>query len=157
MKILRALNNKAAWLACGALISIMLIICINVFLRSTLNISILGTIELVGILSAIMISLGLAYTQIHGGHVAIAVVVPRLPRRARTVIHCINWLLSLVFFLIVTWRAVVHSKNLWFDGEETEILDFPLYLVAGIITIGFALLCLTLFADFMKALREVRK
>lgn len=157
MKGIRFSATLVAWISAGALILMTLLICIHVLLRSTLNMPILGIVEDVEVLSAIMISLSLAYSQMHKAQVTIGLLVEKLSSQGKSVIHGITLFLSLIFFIIVTWQMVVHSHRLWTDRLITDVMRYPLFLIVGIVAFGFALFSLVLLSDFIIGIKEVRK
>ena len=80
-RIDRLIKNAAkvfAEIAGWLLFVCMLIVTLNVILRKVFNSPLLGTYEWVGILSALVISLGLAYCAVVGGHIAIDFIVNKM-------------------------------------------------------------------------------
>jgi len=68
-------------LACAAVIAMMLLSTADVVLR-LFGKPIPGTYELVGFLGTVVVSFALAFTSIEKGHIAVEILVEKLPQRA---------------------------------------------------------------------------
>ncbi len=139
-----------------AVILMMLLTCSDVALRFGGH-PIPGTYELVGFLGAIVISFALAYTSIERSHIAVEILVQRLPRRFQIALEGIVSLISLIFFGIITWQTHIYAQDLRQSGEVSLTLGMPIHPIVSGMAIGFAFLCLTLLFDVLKSFRRVRK
>ena len=92
-KIIRWLSQWFDRVARGALVIMMLVVVSNVLLRAVWQ-SIPGTFEYVGYLGAVAIGFALAFCAVQGRHVAITVVVDRLPQRTQAIIGSIIGIMS---------------------------------------------------------------
>jgi len=70
-------------LAGAAVIIMMLLTCADILLR-LLRHPIPGTYEMVGFLGTVIISFSLAYTSIEKGHIAVEILVEKLPGACRS-------------------------------------------------------------------------
>ncbi|MDX9821884.1 MAG: TRAP transporter small permease [Syntrophales bacterium] len=140
-------------LACAALVAMMLLTFADVVLR-LLRFPIPGTYELVGFLGAVGVSFALAYTSVERGHIAVDLIVRKLPKRMQLLIDGIGSIVSGCLFGLVTWQSFLYGLDLKKSGEVSLTLAMPLYPVLYGIAIGCALLCIVLLADGFQSLRR---
>jgi len=155
-KIGRAFNG----IGVGVLMLMMFFVAVDVFLRYVLNSPILGAYEAVELMMAVVFSFGIAYTQIHKGHVAVSVVVSKLGERTQSIIDSVVYLISFAIFALLTWRAFLKARVSWLSGETTYggIGPFGHVPVSPFVyLVGFActVFCLVLLMDFLNSLTKV--
>ncbi len=138
------------YLACMAVVIMMLLTCADVILRLFSH-PILGTYELVGFLGAVVISFALAYTSLEKGHIAVELLVDRLPKRLQAFINAVNGLISVVLFSLITWQSFVYAGDLRGSGEVSLTLQIPTYPFVYGISVGCGLLCLVLLTDAIRS------
>ncbi len=141
-------------IAMGVLFIMMLLTASDVMFRYIFNRPIAGSIELTEFMMAIMVSFGIAYCAVLGGHVSVDVVVSLLPKKVRTIIGIITTLLSLGLFLLITWQNVLYIKEIFDSGLESPVLLLPAYPYIAAVAIGFGALCLVLLMNFFQLLSE---
>lgn len=140
-------------LACIAVIVMMLLSVADVILR-LLGKPIPGTYELVGFLGTIVVSFALAFTSMEKGHIAVEILVEKLPQRAQLAIEAFCNLIGALLFGVIAWQAVLYALDIKKSGEVSLTLQMPAYPFILGIAIGCALLCLLLIADFIKSLQR---
>jgi TRAP-type C4-dicarboxylate transport system permease small subunit len=144
-------------IAMSVLVIMMLLTALDVIFRYIFNRPIAGSIELTEFMMAIMVSFGIAYCAVMGGHVSVDIVVSLLPKKTRTIIDTITTLLSLGLFLLVTWQNVLYIKETFDSGLESPVLRLPVYPFIGTVAIGFGALCLVLLMNFFQLLSKAVK
>ena len=80
------LSTKLNWVSAAAVIFIMLLTCADVVMR-LFGRPIPGTYELVGYFGSVIISFGMARTSIERGHIAVNLLVDRLPPRVQILLR----------------------------------------------------------------------
>jgi TRAP-type C4-dicarboxylate transport system permease small subunit len=140
------------WIAAAAIVLMMLVTTGDVVLRF-FRFSIPGAYETIGFLGALAISFSLPYTAAEKGHIAVDFLVPRLPRRARIVIHSINSLVSLALFAIIAWQSLVYGSVLKANNSVSATLEMPIYPFVYGVAAGCILLCPVLVMDLLLRLR----
>lgn len=124
------------------LASVMLLVVANILLRSLFKRPILGTYELVGYCTAAAIGLSLAFCAAQGGHIAVGILVDRLPARMRTLIElCLN-LPILGFLGLAAYQLFCHGKRVIASGEVSPTTELPFYPFIFLVAIGFLALTL---------------
>lgn len=140
-------------LACAAVIAMMLLSTADVVLR-LFGKPIPGTYELVGFLGTAVVSFALAFTSIEKGHIAVEILVEKLPQRAQLAIEAFCNLIGALLFGVIAYQAILYALDFRKSGEVSATLQMPAYPFIFGIAIGCALLCLLLIADFIKSLQR---
>jgi len=143
-------------LAGAAVIAMMLVTCADVVLRLFRR-PVPGAYEIIGFLCAVVASFSLAYTSLEKGHIAVEILVERLPRPAQVVIEAVVSLLGSALFALLAWQSAVYAADLKFSGEVSVTLALPIYPVVYGLGAGSALLCLVLLAEGAQAARKAVK
>ena len=150
-KISTLLNQALLWLAGLFLIAMITITGANIVLR-LFWLPLRGTFELMGYFGAVVTAFALGYTQIQRGHIAVDIVVLRFSKKTQKILHAVNHLVCMVFFVIVTWQVHNYATTLWETGEVTETLQIVYYPFTYAVALGCLVLALTFFVDFLKAI-----
>ena len=133
-------------LAGAAVVAMMLLTCADVLLR-LLRHPIPGTYELVGFLGTVIVSFSLALTSLSKGHIAVEILVEKLPRRVQVGIEAGTSLIGAALFAIITWQSLVYAADIRQSGEVSVTLTMPIYPFIYGIAAGSALLVLVLLHD----------
>ena len=140
-------------LACAAVVAMMLLSTADVILR-LFGKPIPGTYELVGFLGTVVVSFALAFTSMEKGHIAVEILVEKLPQRTQLAIEAFCNLIGALLFGVIAYQAVLYAVDMKKSGEVSLTLQMPPYPFIFGIAAGCALLCLLLVADFLKSLRR---
>lgn len=124
----------------------------QVIARYVFNYSFVWALELVTILFAWLIFLGMSYGVRVGSHIGVDALVKTLPARTARVLVAIGALLCMVYAAIVfagAWRYVATMYDL---GIEAQDLPIQQWVPRMVLPIGFALLFLRFGQVFYRAL-----
>ena len=138
-----------------AVLLLMSIATVNAFLRipfikSTWR----GAYETVGFLGAIVIAFALGYTQKRKDHIVVDILTEKFPKRVNRVLDGINYLITTIFFAIVSWQVFVWGMKISKSGEVSETLKIIFHPFIYSVSLGFAVFSLTLILDFLKNLKN---
>lgn len=145
---IRAVIGGMYWVACLALVVIMLLTVSDIILRR-LGTPIEFTYEVVVLLGAIVIGFAIPQTSLDRTHVIMDFLLVKLPASWRKAFSLITRCLGIVTFAIIAWNVIVMGTHLHKTGQETAILQIPEYpIVYGI---GFCcfLECAVLLYDLL--------
>ncbi|MBM4271069.1 MAG: TRAP transporter small permease [Deltaproteobacteria bacterium] len=142
------------YVACAAVIIMMMLTCVDVMSRLFWQ-PIPGTYELVGFIGTAVVSFALAYTSIERGHIAVELLVDRLPKQLQFFIEGINSLIGLALFSLIAWQSMVYATDLKSSGEVSLTLEIPTYPFVYGISIGCGMLCVALLVEFILSMRRV--
>ena len=147
------LSTKLNWVSAAAVIFIMLLTCADVVMR-LFGSPIPGTYELVGYLGSVIISFGMARTSIERGHIAVNLLVDRLPPRAQTIIEGVGNIAAAFLFGALAWQSQIYARDILETGDVSLTLGMPTWpFVLGLAT-GSGILSLVLFLDALRQLKR---
>ena len=149
-KISNALNQILLWIAGLFLIAMIAITGANIVSR-LFGLPIRGTFELMGYFGAVVTAFALGYTQIKRGHIAVDIVVLRFSEKTQRILHTVNHLICMAFFVIVAWQVSKYATTLWETGEVTETLQIVYYPFTYAVALGCLILAVTFFVDILKS------
>lgn len=160
MELFEKIVNKTAlitsYFAQFALAFAMLIIVANVISRIRWN-PVPGTVELVEMSGAIILSMGVAYTAVKKGHIMVDVLVEKFPVRIRGIVEVITTSIALFFMFLLTRQAFVYAGRMMDRGLITGHLGIPIAPSIYIVGVGFAILSLVLVLDILKSFIAIIK
>jgi TRAP-type C4-dicarboxylate transport system permease small subunit len=148
------LGGKFNYVACAAVVIMMVLTCSDVILR-LFGHPILGTYEMIGFSGSVVISFALAYTSLERGHIAVELLVDRLPQRLQFFMNSVNSIIGVALFGIITWQSFVYAADLRKSGEVSLTLQFPTYPFVYGISAGCCLLCLVLLVDAIRSIGKL--
>ena len=135
----------------------MLLIFIDVLLRYFLNRPLKGVFELVEFMMAIVVCLGMAYTGVQKGHVAVELVVSRFSPRVQALIDSFNYLVSTILFFLISWKSALQAKVLWAGGLTSSILYVPVYPFVSVLAFCSGLLGVVFLLHFIDSTSRMIK
>ena len=144
------LNEGLAWAAAAMLGAMMLFSVADMVMRG-FGVTVAGSYEVIGWLSAVAMALALGTVQRHKGHVAMELVVVKMGRRSRALTDASMALISLVLFAIVAFYVVRYGRVLHETGSLSETLRIIVYPWVYVVGLGCAGLTLALLVDFLRS------
>lgn len=155
-KVLGSITEKMALVAQAAIVACMVLVVSSVFKRSFAVSEIPGTFEIVELISAVILSMGISYLTFVKGHVSVGIIVDRFRPRAQAVVDIVDSLIALGFTIWLTQALFQYSIYRLRDGAVTGWLQIPLYPFCFLIAVSLALTCVVLVRDLLKAVIIVR-
>jgi len=137
-------------LAGTAVVAMMLLTCADVILRLFRH-PVPGTYEIVGFLGTVVISFSLAYTSLEKGHIAVELLIEKLPRRIQTGVESVTSFIGGALFALIAWQSIAYAADLKHSGEVSVTLTMPIYPFIYGIAIGSGLLCLVLLVECLRS------
>ena len=137
-----------------AVLLLMSIATVNVCLRFFFNAPYRGAYELVGFLGAIVIAFALGYTQKRKDHIVVDILTEKFPKRVNRILDGINYLITTIFFSVVSWQVFIWGMKISKSGEVSETLKIMFHPFILSVSLGFALFSLTLVIDFIKTFQS---
>lgn len=128
----------------------MLIIVINVIIRIPWK-PLPGTVELVEMSGAILLAAAIAYTALMKGHIAVGVLVDRLPVRVQAAVEILTSAVSLLFSSFLARETFLFAMRMSQRGYTTPNLLIPIAPAVLLVAFSFAMLALVLLLNLVKA------
>lgn len=142
-KIIKYITDINKWIAyVGLLLMVALVFCFSV--SRTIGVPIIGDIEIVQFLMAVIIFASLAFTESENSHISIGIFTEKLPLFLQNILGIIGKLITLIFCLLVIW---VFIKKMEYSTTSL-LLKIPLYPFKYLLIIGFAAWCLEIIKKF---------
>lgn len=137
------------------MVAVMVLVVSNVLLRALFNRPILGTVDYVVFLTAVMIGLSLAYCAVQNGHIAVSFVVDRLPLKMQAVVDIVTSILSLSFWGLCVWQIGSYAQRTAEAGVVSPTTQTPLYPFIYLVAFGLMVLCLVLLVRAVESIGKV--
>lgn len=150
-RISTRLNESLAWAAAALLGAMMLFSVVDMVGRG-FGLTIAGSYEVIGWISAAAMALALGTVQRHKGHVAMELFVVKLGRRNRALVEALMAALSLALFAVTAFYVARYGRTLHETGSMSETLRVIVYPWVYIVGLGCAGLALALLVDFLRSL-----
>jgi TRAP-type C4-dicarboxylate transport system permease small subunit len=135
--------------ASAALVVMMLLTCLDIFMRYFFSSPIIGTYDLVSLLGAVLASFAMPYTMLKKGHVAVEILIQSLSKGKQLLIETLTHLLGISLFLVLVWQAINLSKDMKAAGEVTPTLLLPFYPILYCMAVCFLGLCLAILVNLL--------
>jgi len=147
-KVSKGLNTIAA-----AMLAFMILLTVaDVILRSA-RAPIVGTYEIVGLLSAILIGFSIPFTTWVKGHIRVDFFLMHLKTTPRRIVNIVAKCSGIGLFVLIGWNLIDFGMDLAKAGEVTITRHIPFYPVLYAIGASCFFECIVLFSDIVKILR----
>ena len=159
MKTLYNLVNKlslwGAYFSSILLVSLVLLILSEIFIRYFFNTSTLIADEYSGYLFLASVFLGLSYTFKENAHIRINILTSRMSEKSNKLIDIFAGSITIVVLLFALYRTILFT----FDSYEMEMLSesvsqTPLYLTQLVMPLGLSLFILSVLIFVIKGLKN---
>lgn len=147
-KFVRLFTWRTAQIGQIAMFLVMVLIVINVIVRVPFK-PVPGSVELTEMLGAILLAMGVGYTQIMKGHISVGVLVDTFPPRVQGIVDSITTLISLFMSSLLAQQTWIYGVRMMDRGYTTAHLLIPLYPSIFLVAIGFIILALVLLRDLI--------
>ena len=145
------LNGGLAWAAAAMLGAMMLFSVVDMVARG-FGVTIAGSYEVIGWMSAAAMALALGTVQRHRGHVAMELFVVKLGHRNRALVEAAMAVLSLALFAVTAFYVLRYGRTLHETGSMSETLRVIVYPWVYVVGLGCFGLALALLVDLLKSL-----
>jgi len=150
------LSDKLKMVGAVALFGMALLTCADVVGR-LFGYPIFGSIELVSFLGVFTVAMALPLTQLSKGHIGVELFVDKLPRKGRLFFEVCTETVSLVLFVIISWRMFLFSFKLRASGEVSMNLHLPEYAIVFVLACCCVVLCLVIVSSLLTTLSKLAK
>jgi TRAP-type C4-dicarboxylate transport system permease small subunit len=126
------------------LVATMVLIVVNILMRTIFKTPVFGAFEYVGLLTALVTGLALAYCGVQNAHIDISLVVERLPARLQTVLSALINIISMCFLAVCAWYVGLYARSMMQSGLVSSTTQVPIYPFVYLIALGLLVYCLVL-------------
>lgn len=143
-------------LAGYCVVGVMLLVVSNVILRKVFRLPISGTYEIVGFLTALSISLSLAYCSVKKAHIGVDYIIGKFPKPVQTISTIFINLVSACFWGFTSWQVGRYALSLMKNGVVSSTAQIPMFPIVLLIGIGLLALSLVSVVDFFESMTAPR-
>ena len=130
----------------------MLITCIDIFMRYVFSKPVIGTYDIVSFLAIITISFSLPYSMVKKTHVEVEIFFIHFSKKLQIIIEIFLHLLAIMLFLLLTWQSIVLAEDLKTANELAPTLQIPFYPLLYAMSVCFLFICIITFINLMDIL-----
>lgn len=131
------------------IVSVMFCTVYNVIMSNVFDEPKSWVFELSAYSTLYIVFLPLAYAQQEGSHIKVDIISRRLPYRWVKIANVAVSIISLFYFVIITWGAA-HYCDVYYERRSGGGIDIWLFPVIVVMPIGAFLISLQLFIDLIK-------
>ena len=154
-RVIEAFSAILARIAMWGVFVMMVLVVVDVIMRTFAAQSLLITEEVSGYLLVLVAYLALAEALKQGRHVRVDLLISFMPDRLRARLDLILTLVGLGAMIVVTWRSVIMVYRSYVRGVEIPgILLTPVYLPQIVMVVGLLALELQLLVEIHKMARS---
>ncbi len=150
-KISGHMNNLAAL----AVVMTMCIIVLNIILRSVFGKPLTGIMDYVMILTAVTISLALAACAVQNGHIAVDLIIERVPRKLRHLIDIMTNTSSFLFWTLAAIFMLEYARSMAATGTLFPTTQIPFAPVLVVVAAGIFALSAVLLHKVLDTVRKL--
>lgn len=155
-KTLSFISDKLKVVGAVFLFGMAVLTCMDVIGRLFKH-PIFGSVELVSFMGVIAVACSLPFTHIEGGHIGVELVVRKFSRKIRETIKLCTEVLSLILFLLVTWKMFEYCIKVRNSGELSMNLQLPEYGIIFLLGCGFVILSMAIIYSVLKTISNLSK
>lgn len=144
-KIIRRVSAGLYVVSCAALTFLMLLVTLNVVLRTVFKMPILGTYDLTGFLTVIVIGCGLAFCSLEDGHIEISFFVDKMGPKTRRWVTSTGRLISFALLAVYSYSLFNMAARLMRANEVSVTTKTPLHYFVYLTAFCFTIFSLTVF------------
>jgi len=149
--------NYLEWVGAAALLTMMVVTCLDVMGAKMFLLPVPGSIDIVMLAQVVAVSFGTASALILGRHVTVEFFVILLPERVQAAVEVVVNLLGIFFFALVVWRLSVYGYYMQTGEEVSPTARIPLYPFAYGVALAAIPVCLVFLAELVNALFRMTK
>ena len=157
-KVIRSVFRRSYYVAVSLILVIMFLTAADVIGRYLFNKPVTGTLEVCELTLVGMIMLGIAHTQVEGGHVRIMLFLRRLSPRVKAITGIIHSTLAAGIFGIIAWQGM-SAAIIDFNRQLTSDLLrwLPIWPFKVIVSVGAFFLTVELLIELVELINQTRE
>ena len=117
---------------------------------------IFGSVEIVGFMATLAVVMALPYTHQVNGHIGVEIVVRLLSEKVQTIIEIGTGILSLILFIIVTWRMALYARTMQESGEVSMNLELPEHVIVYVTAFCLVVFTLNILKSVIQNIRKLK-
>ena len=150
-------GRVTTWLArCGAVaLTLMMLLTFCDVVGRAFGHPIVFTVEATELAMGLVVYLGIGMTTFMRGHIAVDIVVIRLPPRVRAGVDVVTLAICIVLTVLICWQLWIRAGTTFEKNDLTQIMEWQVWPVAYIMAAASILLVTSLALQFGQALHTL--
>jgi TRAP-type C4-dicarboxylate transport system permease small subunit len=140
------------YISCAALFAMAVVTLTDITMRA-MGSPIVGSLEIVTFLGAVVIGFALPYTSWMKGHVYVDILVDKLSPGGRNILMGVTRCMGIFLFIFLGLDFVIYGVGNIRSGEVTPAFRIPVYPIAFGLAASFFVQSFTLLAELAQILR----
>lgn len=154
--VLATIELVASFISGVSLFVLMLLVCLDTFLRYIFNNPISGVFEVSCILLMVVVFFPVSRLQAHKKHIVVSVVYSLLPAKTQKVISVVTSILAFAIFFAMTWKGGEFAWQAIQMKEYTPgIVEVPLWPGKMVVPLSAGFLCIRVVADIFRHIGNI--
>lgn len=138
-----------------AVLFAMIITTIDIILKLTVHVRIVGNMEIVEMSMVIMMFLSFGTTQMENGHVRVDMFVNKFPPKGRCIMNGVMQAICAVFGFLMTVQSFKQISTFASRGVGSTVLHIPHAPFAAVMFVGMAIYTVTIVLTALEFFMEV--
>ncbi|MBA4416747.1 MAG: hypothetical protein C0392_02380 [Syntrophus sp. (in: bacteria)] len=143
------ISKGMQWVAGVTMCVIMAVTLVDVIMRP-LGHPIVGALEIISFLGAIVVGFAVPYTSLTNGHIYVDFLINRFSSDRRNVIFVITRIMGIFLFFILGWFFFSMAMDLYMKGEVSTTFRLPFYPIAAGLGVSCFVQVLALTCNIIK-------
>jgi TRAP-type C4-dicarboxylate transport system permease small subunit len=152
-KGIQPVSDLGNYIGMVTLFIMMVLTAVDVTMRKTINMPVLGSYELLQFLLAIGAGLGLAHCAVKKQHVVIDLFTSKASEKTNGILGIFTGLFSIIVGIAMTWQLFNYIMITMKSGQSSAVLMIPIWPFVAIVTFGFALYTVVLIIHYLEFIR----
>jgi TRAP-type C4-dicarboxylate transport system permease small subunit len=152
-RVAEIFSDIAGWAVAAA----MVLVVINVILRTVFKSPLLGAYEFTGFITAVIVGFSLAFCLVLDAHISIDFITQKFSKKAQNIIGLVTN--SMMFFMMGTFTYFLfkYATKLLMSNSVSPTTQFPFYIVVYVVAVCFIVLCLVLLIKVKNHIKEAKR
>jgi TRAP-type transport system small permease protein len=134
----------------GIVVALMLLTVAHVIGRYVFDFPMLGVVEVSGLMVIALVFFAAPYDFYIDRHIAVDVIVRRLPAKGALIVNCLTYFVTLVVVTLAFIWTIKTGQKQSTSGAITDILRIPLYPFYFVVAFGWLLSLISILARLVR-------
>lgn len=142
-----SISRYLSYLGDASIAGMMFLTTADVVGRYFFHRPVLGAFEITEYLMLIMVFAFLAFAQREKAHINVDIVFNYLPHKWQYILERFNHLVCCIMLVLVSWRGIAHTIDMFHAGDESTLLKIPDYPFSIFLVVGCVVMAFEFFRD----------
>lgn len=156
-KGLGGLGRFTMYVMGGILASMILLVVVDVILRRIFNNPLPFSLELMGFGLVVVVWSAILFSTMKERHISVDIITSHFPLKVRRVLNVIADFIGMGLLLTIGWRCILYAMQLKESGQESVMLDLPLYPFISLVALGAICAGCMLLVSFIESVKDTVK